>query len=127
MALALVAREDGGQAVRVFLQQAGPDQSASVRALLDGEPLAAIGHGLFALPAYDPETFHVIEAEAEIAGGPVVTAHLGLGGQFGGEVGAEMTAVERALAQQFIAWVEGAHLPQSIELAKPARRWALAR
>lgn len=109
MALALLARADGSRAVRVILQQAGADRSMQVRALLDGEPLAPVDRDLFALPPYDPATFHLIEAEAQLAGGAVVTAHLGVGGQFGGEVGAQMTAVP-------LRREAGKALPKSAEL-----------
>ncbi len=93
MALTLVTRADGSRAVRVILQQAGANRSTQIRALLDGEPLPPVDRDLFELPPYDPDSFHLVEAEALLDGGSVVTAHLGVGGRFGDEIGTQMTAV----------------------------------
>jgi hypothetical protein len=68
-------------------------QPTSVHLTLDGRPLTLGTDGRAALPAYDPESAHVLSAEVHFPANVVARRDAVFGGQYGSAVSTDLTAV----------------------------------
>lgn len=92
--IALDRGEDGQPvSVRVVAENAERVQPASIVTTLDGQVLTQDKSGRFPLPAYDPQTIHILSAEVNYANGTVVRSDRSLGGNFGEIVASALTAI----------------------------------
>jgi hypothetical protein len=91
--LALEPAPGGGQVARIIWQAVERQSQVQLAVTLDGDLLPATSVDRFPIPRFDPSRLHVLAAEATFADGLTRRAELGLGGVFGSEVTAEMTAV----------------------------------
>ena len=91
----------GGEGIykRAELAWQANDERApeKITAFLDGEPVAMLEGRTIHLPAYDPETIHILSAELLFPGRQRARAELVFGGQHGEVVGSELTAVPLTL------------------------------
>jgi len=79
--------------VRLTWQSRTGEQPVSVLLALDGEPLAVGPDGRASLPAYDPESAHVLSAEIRFPMDMVARRDAVFGGKYGSEVSTDLTAV----------------------------------
>ncbi|MEA2564118.1 MAG: hypothetical protein QOH06_5622 [Acidobacteriota bacterium] len=68
-------------------------QPTSIDLTLDGRPLTLGPDGKAALPAYDPESAHVLSAELQFPSNVVARRDAVFGGKYGSEVSTDLTAV----------------------------------
>ena len=68
-------------------------QPTSIRLTLDDQPLTLGPDGRAALPAYDPESAHVLSAELHFPANVVARRDAVFGGRYGSEVSTDLTAV----------------------------------
>jgi hypothetical protein len=68
-------------------------QPSSIRLTLDDQPLVLGTDGRAALPAYDPESAHVLSAEVHFPPNVVARRDAVFGGKYGSQVSTDLTAV----------------------------------
>lgn len=78
---------------RLTWQSRTGEQPMSIHLTLDGRPLALGTDGRAALPAYDPESAHVLSAELHFPANVVARRDAVFGGKYGTEVSTDLTAV----------------------------------
>lgn len=78
---------------RLTWQSRTGEQPTSIHLTLDGNPLALGPDGRAALPAYDPESAHVLSAELHFPSNVVARKDAVFGGRYGSEVSTDLTAV----------------------------------
>jgi hypothetical protein len=78
---------------RLTWQSRTGEKPTSVELTLDGQPLALGPDGRAALPAYDPESAHVLSAELHFPSNVVARRDAVFGGKYGSEVSTDLTAV----------------------------------
>ena len=79
--------------VRLTWQSRTGARPSSMRVTLDDQPLVLGPDGRAALPAYDPESAHVLSAELHFPGNMVARRDAVFGGKYGSEVSTDLTAV----------------------------------
>ncbi len=91
----LLERCASGQAVaaRVSWQSTEEERPAEVLVTLDGESLVPLEPYTYALPALDPEAFHILHADVRFAAGGHAHATVAFGGAYLTEVSEQLTAV----------------------------------
>ncbi|HEX6864161.1 MAG TPA: hypothetical protein VF414_15135 [Thermoanaerobaculia bacterium] len=78
---------------RLAWQSRTGEKPTSIHLTLDGRPLALGTDGRAALPAYDPESAHVLSAELHFPSNVVARKDAVFGGKYGSEVSTDLTAV----------------------------------
>lgn len=78
---------------RLTWQSRTGEQPRSIHLSLDGRPLTLGPDGRAALPAYDPESAHVLSAELYFPSNVVARRDVVFGGKYGSEVSTDLTAV----------------------------------
>jgi hypothetical protein len=78
---------------RLTWQSRTGEQPTSIHLTLDGQPLTLGPDGRAALPAYDPESAHVLSAELHFPANVVARKDAVFGGKYGSEVSTDLTAV----------------------------------
>jgi len=78
---------------RLTWQSRTGDKPTSVELTLDGRALSLGPDGRAALPAYDPESAHVLSAELRFPANVVARKDAVFGGKYGSEVSTDLTAV----------------------------------
>lgn len=78
---------------RLTWQSRTGDQPTSIHLTLDGQPLTLGTDGRAALPAYDPESAHVLSAELHFPSNVVARKDAVFGGKYGSAVSTDLTAV----------------------------------
>lgn len=78
---------------RLTWQSRTGDKPTSLELTLDGQPLSLGTDGRAALPAYDPESAHVLSAELRFPANVAARKDVVFGGKYGSAVSTDLTAV----------------------------------
>ncbi len=80
-------------AARLTWQSVEGESPSAIRVTFDDKPLVVEPGGGVKLPAWDPETSHVLTAELRFSGALVARRDVVFGGRWGEEISTELTAV----------------------------------
>lgn len=91
----LFEQAPGGRRVagRLIWRSRTGENPSAMAVTFDGKPLIPDAEGRIVLPAYDPETTHVLSAELRFSGSMVARKDVAFGGDLGDEVSTELTAM----------------------------------
>lgn len=91
----LFEQAPGGRRVagRLIWRSRTGENPSAIAVTFDGKPLIPDTEGRIVLPAYDPETAHVLSAELRFSGSLVARKDVAFGGDLGDEVSTELTAM----------------------------------